>query len=65
MHCCACTRANWANEPKLVSYPQMRKVGEYIGSLPATTHGQLRSHLGHIIATSSPTLTLVTSLPTA
>ena len=64
MHWCACTRVNCAKLPKLVSYPQMRKLLAYIGSLPAVTHGSFRFQVAQWTTTSSPTLTFFTSLPT-
>src|SRR6267142_2048331 len=64
-HWCACTLVNCAKLPQLVSYPQIWKLGANIGSCPAFTDGSLRSQTPQWMTTSSPTLCVVTSLPTA
>src|SRR3990172_3239677 len=64
-HWCACTFANCANDPQLVSYPHILNEELNIGSLPAFTNGSSLSHQPQWITTRSPTLTLVTPLPTA
>jgi hypothetical protein len=56
---------NWANDPKLVSYPQILAEGAIIGSLPAAIHGSVGSQYPGCTTTSAPISTPSTPSPTA